>query len=161
MRCRVIDSYATHKHPTVLAWLSRHPRWIFHFTPTSVSRLNAVENFFSKTPRLDRQPWLGAVERLDLALFVERAHHGVGRWKSSPGGRGPASFEEECSSATDPAATGAAGCQSAHARQDAWCEVDCLGPPTAQAPAVRGSAATGKALMFPLRRPHCQCRYSA
>jgi hypothetical protein len=23
---------------------------------------------------------LGAVERLDLALFVEREHHGVGRW---------------------------------------------------------------------------------
>ena len=51
MRCRVIDSYATHKHPTVLAWLSRHPRWIFHFTPTSASWLNAVENFFSKMTR--------------------------------------------------------------------------------------------------------------
>jgi Homeodomain-like domain len=25
----------THKHPKVLAWLSRHPRWIFYFTPTS------------------------------------------------------------------------------------------------------------------------------
>ena len=23
---------------------------------------------------------MGAVERLDLALFVEREHHGVGRW---------------------------------------------------------------------------------
>ena len=32
------------------------------------------------TPRLDRQPRLGAVERLDLALFVEREHHSVGRW---------------------------------------------------------------------------------
>ena len=32
------------------------------------------------TPRLDRQPRLAAVERLDLALFVEREHHGVGRW---------------------------------------------------------------------------------
>jgi hypothetical protein len=25
----------------------RHPRWTFHFTPTSGSWLNAVENFFS------------------------------------------------------------------------------------------------------------------
>jgi hypothetical protein len=28
--------------------LARHPRWTFHFTPTSASWLNAVENFFSK-----------------------------------------------------------------------------------------------------------------
>jgi hypothetical protein len=28
-----------------------HPRWIFHFTPTSASWLNAVENFFSKMTR--------------------------------------------------------------------------------------------------------------
>jgi hypothetical protein len=40
-----------HKHRKVLAWLSRHPRWIFHFTPTSASWLNAVENFFSKMTR--------------------------------------------------------------------------------------------------------------
>ena len=30
---------------------SRHPRWVFHFTPTSASWLNAVENFFSKMTR--------------------------------------------------------------------------------------------------------------
>jgi len=35
----------------VLAWLARHPRWTFHFTPTSASWLNAVENFFSKMTR--------------------------------------------------------------------------------------------------------------
>ena len=44
----VLDNYTTHKHITVLAWLSRHPRWTFHFTPTSASWLNAVENFFSQ-----------------------------------------------------------------------------------------------------------------
>jgi len=47
----VLDNYATHKHPRVRAWLSRHPRWTFHFTPTSASWLNAVENFFSKMTR--------------------------------------------------------------------------------------------------------------
>jgi transposase len=47
----VLDNYATHKHPKVLAWLARHPRWTFHFTPTSGSWLNAVENFFSKLTR--------------------------------------------------------------------------------------------------------------
>jgi transposase len=47
----VLDNYATHKHPKVKAWLARHPRWVFHFTPTSGSWLNAVENFFSKMTR--------------------------------------------------------------------------------------------------------------
>jgi transposase len=44
----IIDNYAAHKHPKVLAWLERHPRWVFHFTPTSCSWLNAVEGFFAK-----------------------------------------------------------------------------------------------------------------
>ena len=47
----ILDNYATHKHPKVLAWLTRHPRWTFHFTPTSTSWLNAVENFFSTMTR--------------------------------------------------------------------------------------------------------------
>ena len=47
----VVDNYATHKHPKVKAWLKRHPRWTFHFTPTSASWLNAVENFFSTLTR--------------------------------------------------------------------------------------------------------------
>jgi transposase len=46
-----LDNYATRKHPKVLAWLARHPRWTFHFTPTSAAWLNAVENFFSKMTR--------------------------------------------------------------------------------------------------------------
>jgi len=47
----VLDNYATHKRPKVLAWLTRHPRWTFHFTPTSAPLLNAVGNFFSKMTR--------------------------------------------------------------------------------------------------------------
>src|SRR4026209_69615 len=27
----IMDNYGTHKHPKVLAWLARHPRWTFHF----------------------------------------------------------------------------------------------------------------------------------
>ena len=44
----VVDNYATHKHPKVRQWLAQHPRWTFHFTPTSASWLNAVEGFFAK-----------------------------------------------------------------------------------------------------------------
>lgn len=40
----IVDSYATHKHPNVRAWLEQHPR--MHFTPTSASWLNLVERFF-------------------------------------------------------------------------------------------------------------------
>ncbi len=43
----IADNYATHKHPNVHDWLADHPRWVFHFTPTSASWINAVENFFS------------------------------------------------------------------------------------------------------------------
>jgi len=44
----VLDNYATHKHPKVVDWLGRHPRFTFHFTPTSASWINAVEGFFAK-----------------------------------------------------------------------------------------------------------------
>jgi len=47
----ILDNSAAHKHPQVLAWLAEHPRWTFHFTPTSCSWLNAVEGFFSKLTR--------------------------------------------------------------------------------------------------------------
>jgi transposase len=42
----IVDNYATHKHPKVLQWLRRHPRFHIHFTPTSASWLNMVERFF-------------------------------------------------------------------------------------------------------------------
>ena len=44
----ILDNYATHKHPKVKEWLRRHPRWTFHFTPTSSSWINAVEGYFAK-----------------------------------------------------------------------------------------------------------------
>jgi hypothetical protein len=47
----VLDNYATHKHPKVRAWLVRHPRFVFHFTPKSRSWLNAVETLFSRLTR--------------------------------------------------------------------------------------------------------------
>jgi hypothetical protein len=40
------NSYATHKHPKVKAWLDRHSRFKSHFTPTSSSWMNLVERSF-------------------------------------------------------------------------------------------------------------------
>ncbi len=60
----VLDNYATHKHPKVEAWLERHKRWTFHFTPTSSSWLNAVEGFFARLTnrRLKRGVFASIVE---------------------------------------------------------------------------------------------------
>lgn len=67
----VLDNYATHKHPKVREWLARHPRWVFHFTPTSGSWLNAVENFFSALTR--RRIRRGAFKSIaDLQAAINR-----------------------------------------------------------------------------------------
>jgi len=67
----IMDNDATHKHPKVRAWLARHPRWTFHFTPTSASWLNAVEGFFSVLTRrrLRRGVFKGVV---DLQAAINR-----------------------------------------------------------------------------------------
>jgi len=65
----IVDNYATHKHPKVKEWLARHPRWSFHFTPTSASWLNAVEGFFAKlTKRRLQRGVFGSVVELQAAI---------------------------------------------------------------------------------------------
>lgn len=67
----IADNYAAHKHPKVRAWLARHPRWTFHFTPTSASWLNAVETFFSALTR--RRLKRGAFRSIvDLQAAINR-----------------------------------------------------------------------------------------
>ena len=67
----ILDNHAAHKHPKVLAWPARHPRWTFHFTPTSGSRLNAVETFFSAlTRRRIRRGTLSSI--VDLRAAINR-----------------------------------------------------------------------------------------
>jgi hypothetical protein len=43
----VLDNSSTHSTAAVDAWLDRHPRVHFHFTPTSASWMNMVEIWFS------------------------------------------------------------------------------------------------------------------
>ena len=67
----ILDNYAVHKHPKVRAWLARHPRWVFHFTPTSCSWANAVEGFFATLTR--RRLQRGAFHSLvDLQAAINR-----------------------------------------------------------------------------------------
>ena len=57
----IVDNYATHKHAKVKRWLTRHPRFHVHFTPTSSSWLNLVERWFREltTKRLRRGVFRG------------------------------------------------------------------------------------------------------
>jgi transposase len=65
----ILDNYGTHKHPKVRAWLERHPRWTFHFTPTSCSWLNAVEGLFAKlTRRRLKRGVFGSLVELQAAI---------------------------------------------------------------------------------------------
>jgi transposase len=47
----IVDNYATHKSPPVKRWLKQHPRFHFHFIPTSSSWLNLVERWFGEITR--------------------------------------------------------------------------------------------------------------
>ena len=65
----ILDNYRTHKHAKVRAWLARHPRFVFHFTPTACSWLNAVEGFFSRlTRRRLKRGSFGSIVELQAAI---------------------------------------------------------------------------------------------
>jgi len=74
----VLDNYATHKHPQVKRWFSRHLRFILHFTPTSASWLNQVDRFFAEITR----------RRIRRGNPNRRTVHSVGRYRCSVPPRG-------------------------------------------------------------------------
>ena len=86
----ILDTYCTHKHANVRAWLARHPRWTFHFIPTSSSWLNAVEGFFAKlTRRRLKHGVFQSVSELETAItsFIENHNHSEAKpftWRASP-----------------------------------------------------------------------------
>jgi transposase len=84
----IADNYATHKHPKVLAWIADHPRWTFHFTPTSASWLNAVEGFFSTITRrkIRRGVFKSVADLEDAIKRYIRAHNKTSKpfqWSAS------------------------------------------------------------------------------
>src|SRR5665213_588555 len=85
----ILDNYAAHKHPKVRAWLDRHPRFVFHFTPTSCSWLNAVEGLFAKLSlrRLKRGTFCSVVDLQDAInrfLADTNAHPQPVTWTADP-----------------------------------------------------------------------------
>jgi len=76
----VLDSYGTHTHPTVTAWLDRHPRFILHFVPTSASWLNLVERWFGElTSKRIRRDSFHSVN--DLIAAIEEF---LAAWNDNP-----------------------------------------------------------------------------
>jgi transposase len=85
----ILDNYGSHKHPKVRAWLERHPRWTFHYTPTSGSWLNAVETFFSAmTRRRLRRGVFRSLVDLQAAISRYLAEHNADpkpfTWTATP-----------------------------------------------------------------------------
>jgi transposase len=62
----VCDNYATHNTPEIRTWLTRHPRFCVHFTPTGSSWTNQVERWFGLlTDKLIRRGVHTSVQALE------------------------------------------------------------------------------------------------
>jgi transposase len=67
----VMDNYATHKVAKVRNWLTRHPRYHVHFTPTGASWLNLAERLFAEvTERCVRRGSHTTVRALEQAMLT-------------------------------------------------------------------------------------------
>jgi transposase len=67
----VLDNSSTHKTPAIKRWLTAHPRFVLHFTPTGSSWLNLLERWFAEltskaAPR--RAPLRPRTQRLHQCL---------------------------------------------------------------------------------------------
>lgn len=58
----VLDNLRMHKGKKVQAWLTQHPRFVFHFPPVHCSWMNQVEQWFSILQR----------KRLNIANFKDK-----------------------------------------------------------------------------------------
>jgi transposase len=75
-----LDNSSTHKTPDIHRWLLRHPRFTFHFTPTSSSWLNLVERWFAE---LTRKLLQRSAHRTVAALTAD-LDHWIETWNDDP-----------------------------------------------------------------------------
>jgi transposase len=76
----VLDNSSTHKTPAINKWLLRHPRFTFHFTPTSSSWMNLVERWFAEiTNRMLRRSAHRSVKDLTADL-----NGWIATWNENP-----------------------------------------------------------------------------
>jgi transposase len=77
----VCDNLSVHKGKEVMKWLSKHPRFAFHFTPVHCSWMNQVEQWFSILQRKRfKIPDFASIEDLRDKIYLhidqwnQRAH---------------------------------------------------------------------------------------
>ncbi len=76
----ILDNSSTHSTPAVQAWLTRHPRVHFHFTPTGASWLNMIEAWFGILTRKSvRRGSFRSVRAL-----IRHIEHYLAHWNDDP-----------------------------------------------------------------------------
>jgi hypothetical protein len=53
----IMDNYGTHGHADVKAWLTKHPRYVIHYVPTSCSWLTD-RTLVCRAHQQTHPPWL-------------------------------------------------------------------------------------------------------
>jgi transposase len=76
----VLDNSSTHKTPAIQRWLVRHPRFQFHFTPTSSSWMNLVERWFAEITN----KWIRRGTHRSVKELAASITYWVGTWNEDP-----------------------------------------------------------------------------
>lgn len=76
----VLDNSSTHKTPSIQRWLLRHPRFEFHFTPTSSSWMNLVERWFAEITN----KWIRRGTHRSVKELAASITGWVGTWNDDP-----------------------------------------------------------------------------
>ena len=76
----VLDNSSTHKTPAIRDWLLKHPRFTFHFTPTSSSWMNLVERWFAELTN----KMLKRSARTSIAVLAADLNAWIAAWNNNP-----------------------------------------------------------------------------
>jgi transposase len=76
----VLDNSSTHKTPSIQRWLTRHPRFTVHFTPTYSSWLNLVERWFAELTT----KWIKRSAHRSVRDLVRSIRTWITNWNEDP-----------------------------------------------------------------------------
>jgi transposase len=76
----ICDNSSTHKTPAIQRWLTAHPRFQLHFTPTYSSWLNLVERFIAELTT----KWLRRGSHRSVAELEQSIRTWIDTWNDDP-----------------------------------------------------------------------------
>ena len=76
----ICDNSSTHKTPAIQRWLTVHPRFQLHFTPTDSSWLNLVERFIAELT----SKWLRRGTHRSVAELEQSIRIWIDTWNDDP-----------------------------------------------------------------------------